>query len=143
LNDLPPEDADNISKVSIKGSLGTKNFEVGDKKYTGSIAGYYTPSDHSLTLNDAVTIDPAETRTVVYHEVGHSVWDNMHGTKMREFKDIYDFFPEEMPSDYARSDIEEGFAESYSAFHRGTLKPDTQTYRWFKNTKLNGEPARG
>ena len=57
-------------------------------------------------------------RRYVYHEVGHHVWYKELNADGREYwRRYYIVAKDKMPNDYARSTVEESWAEVYSRRH--------------------------
>lgn len=73
------------------------------------------------------------TDRTVHHEVGHHVLANILDRKTQGYWGaLWVTTKKDMPNQYAKTTREEGFAESYAAYHgkdRATLKPSVKA--WF------------
>ena len=98
--------------------------------YEGRSAdGYWVASTGELAINERMINHSYDTtREVIFHEVGHSVWDK-NVDKWGSWIDFWQNNKVEMPNDYAKLTPEEGFAECYAAYKMGPVNPGVN--KWF------------
>lgn len=117
--ELPDKDLKGIKKVQVKQHLGEFTWN----EHTESISGTYNRKEGVIQIHQW---SPPE---VVYHEVGHNVYHNLSWEPSMEWTKTWSDNKEVMPTDYAKFNESEGFAECYMKYQADEL-PEGIT-AWF------------
>jgi hypothetical protein len=113
LNDLPLKDTKGIKNVVVEDYR--KMPKATTRGFEGRVAaGYYDVNTETIVISDQqVKAGMENTNKVLYHEVGHHVFSNLSSENQEFWVDTYPKIQTLMPNDYAKTNYEEGFAESY------------------------------
>ena len=119
INELPEKDIEGIDNFRVKKELGTFEWTHPDLgTYNSEIAGQYFEGGGIQRTVIEVREDSMVTlmhgREILYHEVGHHVHaQKLTGSQRREWRSYCKDNKHKMPSDYAKRNAGEAFAECY------------------------------
>ncbi len=124
-----------LQKVTIRNYRGTKL----DKEVKPSGQAFFKTQE--IDIASSVLLSSKErTASVVAHEVGHFVQENMDGTNKAYWRDYYRYMKDTMSTDYGKTNDLEGFATNYAnMINPKTHNPDDlneQVVRLYSGQKL-------
>jgi hypothetical protein len=130
-NYVPDEDTKGIKNITIVDSLGRvkRGVILGQYEAENTVEGV---KQGKITVRSSVlTGDENKARRIIFHEIGHHV--ERYRTS-KEFLEWYEFYTENkdiMPSDNAKINHSEGFAECYALFHDESSEFIPKIHDWF------------
>ena len=142
VHELPDEHLDGLKTITVHRQLSYRDEIVG---------GLYYKLEDKIEVNYADLTLRGGGQEVVYHEVGHHVYDDiLTDDQLTEWKGVWwDAYKHDgLPTEYASVNSDEGFAESYMDLQvqrvRGLktsrLKPDSPIRKFFvKHDLIEGE----
>ena len=120
-----PEDAIKGVKVTVK-----RRLEHG-------AVGLYDVKDAEIQLEaDMLRRPSSRTTKMVFHEVGHHKYLELNSARRSEWGSLYQESDKtDLPTDYARTSVFEGFAECYADYQyygTATFDKKSEIQKWFK-----------
>lgn len=119
LQGVPAKDTADLDYVEI--------HDFPEKKYTVTRGRF---SRDPETKDRTIKVDPvaagestSKMKRVMTHEIGHNVWYNLKAEDWAEWFQVYRFHNESLPTDYAKSNVREAWAECYRLYRAGRLAP--------------------
>jgi hypothetical protein len=110
LDKLPSEDVSGIKAVELVNPGDKRLLKLSER--TGfEVGGHYDFSKGKILVSTS-------EENIVYHEVGHHVFDKVLSYEQQDsFKAIWSANTDLLPSDYAKTNVQEGFSECYYNFN--------------------------
>jgi hypothetical protein len=105
-DELPSSHSKNIKQIQVK------------TKVTHDYYGTFRPWESKIIIREDALEERSHARHVIYHEVGHSLYQEVVWAKTDNWVDFWNGNESIMPNGYSQSNPSEGFAECYAYYNR-------------------------
>jgi hypothetical protein len=138
---IPDADKVGLDWIILEQDEGPEVEKVEAK--TGKKRRFRVGGDYSADAKRIQDYYPSEVDTIK-HEVGHHVWHNhLNDDQRKAWKDFWDANHAKMPTDYAKLNHREGFAEVYEFFRNERPLDDAVAEFISEMIRPNPAPAGG